>query len=205
MSYSYENQKITLSIISDVLEKYHFKEKCPMGFGLFLGCVRQGKLNTSINDWDDLDFNVLNSDWGELTTVIIPELIEHGFECLHSHVNTAGHISEVTLRYGKDRVDFHKNYKLSSGYLHYSWYGGYELGKVMKSKYFLDIKKYKIEGYYFYGPTDSAGYLIDLYGKNWTIPCKSEDEYKFWENSPGIPWNFRKRGEKIIKGEYNVK
>lgn len=205
MNYSYEGQKVTLSIINDILEKNKFKKKCPMGFGLFLGCIRQGKLNTSINDWDDLDFNVLSSDWDELTATIIPRLIECGFECLHSFVNTAGDISEITLRHGKDRVDFHKNYELSSGYLHFCWHGGYELGKIMKSKYFLDVKEYSIEEHLFYGPSDSEEYLIDLYGKNWATPCKTEDEYKYWEDFPGIPWSFKRRGEKIIKGEYNVK
>lgn len=205
MSFSYENQKNTLLIISNILDKLSFKKKCQMGFGLFLGCIRQGSLNTSINNWDDLDFNVLASDWEELIEIVIPELLRSGFICLHSFINTYGDISEITLSYGEDRIDFHKNYELSNGHLHYAWYGGTELGKIMKSEYFLETKEYIIDGLKFFGPSKSIDYLIDLYGEGWQIPCKSENEYKFWEDSPGIPWTFRKKGEKILRGEYRVK
>lgn len=205
MSFSYENQKKTLSLISEILDRLKFKPKCQMGFGLFLGCIRQGSLNTSINNWDDLDFNVLACDWGELVESVIPELLDNGFVCIHSFINTYGDISEITLSYGEDRIDFHKNYELSNGILHYAWHGGIELGKIMKSEYFLETRQYSIDGFIFFGPAKSIEYLIDLYGDGWKTPCKSEGEYRFWEDSPGIPWTFRKKGERILKGEYRVK
>ena len=72
----------------------------------------------------------------------------------------------------------------------------------MEKDYFTNISPYIIEDLEFYGPTNAEKYLCDLYGVNWKIPCKSENEYKFWEDSPGIPWTFKKIGEKILKGIY---
>ena len=119
MTFDYESQKKTLFLVSEILEKNHFKKKCNMGFGLFLGCIRSGNLNTKNNDSDDLDFNVLDENWEELVEIIIPDLLASGFDILHSFENTHGDISEITIGYGKDRIDFHKNYKLKTGYLHY--------------------------------------------------------------------------------------
>ena len=44
--YEHEKQVVTLNKISLIVEKNNFKDKCLMGFGLFLGAVRQKKLNT---------------------------------------------------------------------------------------------------------------------------------------------------------------
>jgi len=56
--YNYEKQKNTLRDIHRVLKESNFLDKFHISLGTLLGAVRQGKLNTSLNDWDDLDFSV---------------------------------------------------------------------------------------------------------------------------------------------------
>lgn len=190
--YTYEEQKKTLKIIHSILLKNDFLSKMPIFFGTLLGAVRQGKLNTSINNWDDLDFCVNKENFDEFLQKIYPELKQVGFEVKYVWYTSFGQIGELTLYRGEERLDINQLFpvemKSEKYYLHCHWYGGTQLTKGLNSKYHTKLAKIKLEGLEFYGPENYQNCLIDLYGENWKIPCKSEDEYKYWEDSPGIPW-----------------
>ena len=72
--YDYDEQKQCLKDIHLVLEKCNFLDKMHISLGTLLGAVRQGKLNTSLNNWDDLDFSVNEEHWEELITSVKTEL-----------------------------------------------------------------------------------------------------------------------------------
>lgn len=201
-TYNHEEQKNTLFKLENILKENNFKEKCHMGFGLFLGAIRQKKLNTFLNNWDDLDFNIKEENWEEFVNVILPILKQNNFKVLHRFQTIFNAIGEITITHGNDRIDFHQNFLVNDRYFHYAWYGGVELGKALNKEYFLNIQEYEIENVTLYGPIQFEQYLCDLYGDSWRIPCTSEDEYKFWHDEPGIPWTTKKRNEIIIRGDY---
>ena len=190
--YNYNNQKKALSIIHDVLEKNDFLDKMHLAFGTMLGAVRQGKLNTSINNWDDIDFCVNEQDFESFKNIIIPCLQQQGFKIKYVWMTSFGKIGEVTFYRGSERLDvnqvFPRFLKKQKFYLHCHWYGNTQLTKGLNSKYYEKIEKIKLEDFVFFGPSNKEQYLIDCYGETWKIPCKSEDEYKYWEDKPGVPW-----------------
>jgi len=190
--YDYNEQKNTLSIIHKVLIQNDFLDKMHLAFGTLLGAVRQGKLNTSLNNWDDLDFSVNEQDFDKFKKVIIPALLDEGFHIKYVWITSFNKIGEVTLYRGEERLDINQLFphfvNNEKYYLHCHWYGNLQLTKGLKAEYFENVNKINLEDYCFYGPLDSEQYLIDCYGENWKVPCKSEDEYKYWEDHPGIPW-----------------
>ena len=199
MSYIYEEQKQ----IHKILINNNFLSKCTIGFGTFLGAYRQKKLNTSLNNWDDLDFEILNENFEEFKLNILNKLLEKDFYLIHAHLIKTGEIGSLTLGKGKDRIDFqiifkHKNDKC----YHFLWHGGIEMTKGFSKSYYENIKKYELEGLMFYGPQQANLYLEDMYGKDWKTPCKTESDYKFWQDFPGIPWDYRYQNYKLIKNEH---
>jgi len=202
MTYSYEEQKKTLEQIHQVLLNNNFLSKCPIGFGTFLGAYRQKKLNTSLNNWDDLDFEILNKNFVDFKQTILPELLKTGFYLIHAHLIKTGDIGSLTLGNGKDRIDFQIIFDNDKEKCyHVLWNGGIEMVKGFKKDYYSNTKSYELEGLTFFGPSDAEGYLVDMYGDNWKVPCKSEEEYKFWEDSPGIPWDFKYANYKLVKDD----
>lgn len=192
MSYSYEEQKTTLKEIHEILKQNNFLDKCTIGFGTFLGAYRQKKLNTSINNWDDLDFEILYKNFEEFKRNILNKFIDNGFYLIHAHMAKPGPIGSLTIGKGKDRIDFQIIFENNGDKCyHFLWYAGMEMAKGFSRDYYYNIEQYELENLMFYGPKQAERYLIDMYGENWRIPCKSEDEYKFWEDSPGIPWDFK--------------
>lgn len=190
--YDYSEQKNTLSIIHKVLVENNFLDKMHLAFGTLLGAIRQGKLNTSLNNWDDLDFSVNEEDFEKFKNIIIPALLKQGFYIKYVWITSFNKIGEVTLYRGEERLDINQLFPHfvdnKKYYLHCHWYGNLQLTKGLKSEYFENIKQIKLEECIFYGPSNSEEYLVDCYGENWKIPCKSEDEYKYWEDYPGVPW-----------------
>tara|TARA_B100000963_G_scaffold361655_1_gene398473 strand:+ start:2767 stop:3405 length:639 start_codon:yes stop_codon:yes gene_type:complete len=200
MSYSYQEQKKVLQEIHQTLVENNFLEKCQIGFGTFLGAYRQKKLNTSLNDWDDLDFEILNDNFDEFKINVLSKLISKGFYLIHAHLVKTGEIGALTVGKGKDRIDFQIIFQNKSDKCyHFLWHGGVEMAKGFSKSYYEDIEKYELEGLLFCGPKEAELYLKDMYGENWRVPCKSENEYKFWEDSPGIPWKFKYRHYRLIK------
>ena len=58
---------------------------------------------------------------------------------------------------------------------------------TIHKKYYENVKPITLEGLDFFGPEDAEEYLVDMYGDTWKVPCKTvEDEYKYWEDSPGV-------------------
>ena len=111
-----------------------------------------------------------------------------------------GEIGALTVGKGKDRIDFQIIFQNKSDKCyHFLWHGGVEMAKGFSKSYYEDIEKYELEGLLFCGPKEAELYLKDMYGENWRVPCKSENEYKFWEDSPGIPWKFKYRHYRLIK------
>lgn len=190
--YSYDEQKNTLSIIHKILEENDFLDKMHLAFGTFLGAVRQGKLNTSINNWDDIDFCVNEENFASFKDTVIPSLQKQGFEIKYVWMTSFNKIGEITFYRGSERLDINQVFpcflKKEKYYLHCHWYGNIQLSKGLRSEYHEKIEKIILEDLVFYGPSNKEQYLFDCYGKNWKIPCTSEDEYKYWEDSPGVPW-----------------
>lgn len=192
MSYSYEEQKETLRLIHKILKDNNFLKKMNLAFGTLLGAVRQGKLNTSINDWDDLDFCVTKENFEELKDKIIPLLLENGFEIKYVWYTSFDKIGEITLYRGKDRLDINQVFPYNKNgqdfYIHCHWYGNLQLSKGLRASYYTDIKKIMLEDLEFYGPAETEEHMIDCYGDSWKVPCKTDDEYKYWLDEPGVPW-----------------
>lgn len=192
MSYTYSEQKESLNIIHKVLKENNFLTKMNLAFGTLLGAVRQGKLNTSLNNWDDLDFCVKQEDFDFFVKTIIPSLEKKGFEIKYVWHSSFNKIAEVTMYRGNDRLDvnqvfpFHKNGE--EYYIHCHWYGNVQLLKGLKACYYNNLKQITLENLSFYGPEDDVEHLVDCYGDTWKTPCTSEDEYKYWLDYPGLPW-----------------
>jgi phosphorylcholine metabolism protein LicD len=202
VSYLYEEQKQALLEIHEVLSDNNFLQKCQIGFGTFLGAYRQKKLNTSLNNWDDLDFEILSENFEEFKTNILSKLLDRGFYLIHAHLVKTGEIGSLTIGRKKDRIDFQVIFENKNDTCyHFLWHGGIEMTKGFSKSYYRDIKKYELEGLLFYGPNQAKLYLKDMYGENWRVPCKSEDEYKFWEDSPGIPWKFKYKHYKLVRNK----
>lgn len=188
--YSYEEQKNTLIDIHRVLKESNFLDKLHISLGTLLGAVRQGKLNTSLNDWDDLDFSVNSENFSEFIECVLPILKKEGFDIKYVWMTSYNKIGEITLYRGSDRLDVNQIFPSDEdGYrVHHHWYGNTQLTKGLNKKYYENVKPITLEGLDFFGPEDAEEYLVDMYGDTWKVPCKSEDEYKYWEDSPGVPW-----------------
>jgi len=188
--YSYEEQKNTLIDIHRVLKESNFLDKLHISLGTLLGAVRQGKLNTSLNDWDDLDFSVNSENFSEFIECVLPILKKEGFDIKYVWMTSYNKIGEITLYRGSDRLDVNQIFTSDEdGYrVHHHWYGHTQLTKGLNKKYYENVKPITLEGLDFFGPEDAEEYLVDMYGDTWKVPCKSEDEYKYWEDSPGVPW-----------------
>lgn len=188
--YSYEEQKNTLIDIHRVLKESNFLDKLHISLGTLLGAVRQGKLNTSLNDWDDLDFSVNSENFSEFIECVLPILKKEGFDIKYVWMTSYNKIGEITLYRGSDRLDVNQIFTSDEdGYrVHHHWYGHTQLTKGLNKKYYENVKPILLEGLDFFGPEDAEEYLVDMYGDTWKVPCKSEDEYKYWEDSPGVPW-----------------
>jgi len=211
VGYLYENQQKIIQEAHQILEENSFLDKCTIGFGTFLGAYRQKKLNTSLNDWDDIDFEILAKNFIDFKRNVLNKFIKKGYFLIHAHLVKTGDIGSLTIGKGNDRIDFqiifeNKNNKC----YHFLWHGGpwpgvpyrggVEMTKGFSKKYYYDIRQYELEGLLFFGPKDAESYLIDMYGEEWLTPCTSENEYKFWEDSPGIPWSSRYPHYRLIKG-----
>jgi hypothetical protein len=200
--YKYDEQKQTLSLIYSILQKNDFLDKMHLSLGTLLGAVRQGKLNTSLNNWDDLDFSVNQENFGLFKKKIMPELEKNGFALKYVWMTSFNQIGEITFYRGNDRLDVNQLFPSflndEKYYIHCHWYGDTQLTKGLKASYYEEIKKINLEGLEFYGPKLSEEYLVDCYGENWKIPCKSENEYKYWEDSPGIPWWDKRKFLKML-------
>lgn len=188
--YNYEEQKNTLRDIHGILKESNFLDKLHISLGTLLGAVRQGKLNTFLNDWDDLDFSVNSENFNEFIENVLPLLKKEGFDIKYVWMTSYNEIGEITLYRGPDRLDVNQIFSPDDeGYrVHHHWYGHTQLTKGLKKKYYEDVKPISLEGLDFFGPKDAEEYLVDMYGDTWKVPCKSEDEYKYWEDSPGVPW-----------------
>jgi hypothetical protein len=188
---AYENQKEALHLIHKVLEENDFLDKLVLGLGTFLGAVR-GQLNTKHNNWDDLDFTVNQKHFNEFKDVIIPKLLEVGFKIDAAWHTSFGKIGQLTLYLNhphlSDRMDIHQIFDLDEYSAYCVWYNGTQLVKKINSKYYNNIESILLEGLQFYGPADKEEYLVDEYGEGWRVPCTSADEYRYWEDHPGIPW-----------------
>ena len=203
MTYSYEEQRECLGDIHKLLVKCNFLSKMHLSFGTLLGAVRQGKLNTCLNDWDDIDFSVNVENYEELKNTIIPELYKIGFSIFLVWVNSDNKVAQITLHRGSDRLDINILFPVivndEKYYVHQIWWGHIQLTKGLKAEYFEDIKEIPIEDLSFYGPSNSEKYLEDMYGDSWKTPCTSEDEYSYWHDSPGLPWWDKRRFINTIK------
>ena len=205
MTYNHTQQLECLKDIHIILEKCNFLSKMHISCGTLLGAIRQGKLNTVLNDWDDLDFSVNAEHYKDFTSLIVPKLIENGFSIQYVWMTQPGEIGQITLSRDSDRLDVSQVFphtKLSNGkryYIQYLWHGYTELTKGLAAEYYEDLKEIKLEGLSFYGPRNSDKYLEDMYGPTWNIPHTSEDEYKYWEDSPGLPWWNREQHLNMLK------
>ena len=203
MTYNHEDQKACLIDIHSILSKHNFLEKMHISLGTLLGAVRQGKLNTSLNNWDDLDFSVTEQNFAKFKELIIPELLSIGFHITDVWMTSYGKVGEVTLYRGSDRLDVNQLFSTEKDgekyYIHHHWYGATQLNKGLKAHYYDIIKLIDLEGLSFYGPAKCEEYLEDMYGETWRVPCKSEDEYKYWEDSPGVPWWSREHYSNVLK------
>ena len=188
--YNYEDQKNTLKDIHRVLSDANFLDKFHLSLGTLLGAVRQGKLNTSLNDWDDLDFSINSENFNQFIEQVLPRFKKEGFEIKYVWMTSYDKIGEVTLYRDHDRLDVNQIFPSDKdGYkIHHHWHGYTQLTKGLKSKYYENVKPIVLEGLGFFGPKDAEEYLVDMYGDTWKVPCKTEDEYKYWEDSPGVPW-----------------
>ena len=206
MNYNYDDQKETLKTIHKVLKDTNFLDKMHISIGTLLGAVRQKKLNTSasFNNWDDIDFSVNEQHYDEFKDTIVPELIKEGFHIEHAWMTSFGKIGEVTLYKGTNRLDVNILFKHSieneNYYLHCHWYGDIQLLKGLSADYYENLKIIELDGLDFYGPKNAEKYLEDCYGEDWRTPTKSKDEYKYWEDSPGIPWWNKTKFCKMLKG-----
>ena len=159
-----------------------------------------GRTLYSVNKDGDLDFEILSENFEEFKTNILNKLLNKGFYLIHAHLIKTGEIGSLTIGKGRDRIDFQIIFKNKNDKCyHFLWNGGLEMTKGFSRSYYEDIKKYELEGLSFYGPREAESYLKDMYGENWRVPCKSENEYKFWKDSPGIPWKFKYRHYKLVK------
>tara|TARA_Y100000310_G_C20316377_1_gene638633 strand:- start:75 stop:698 length:624 start_codon:yes stop_codon:yes gene_type:complete len=192
--YDYEEQKATLKEIHELLSSNGFLDKMHLSIGTLLGAIRQKKLNTfsSFNNWDDLDFSVNQQNFKEFKDIVVPELMKIGFHIQFVWMTSFGEVGEVTFYRGKDRLDVNQVFPHENEdgkyYLHCHWVGNTQLTKGLSAEYYEDIRPIELEGLEFYGPKNTDQYLIDCYGPDWRIPTKSMDEYKYWEDSPGLPW-----------------
>tara|TARA_R100001463_G_scaffold118662_1_gene174454 strand:+ start:51 stop:695 length:645 start_codon:yes stop_codon:yes gene_type:complete len=199
----YENQKTVLNEIHEILKRNSFLDKCTIGFGTFLGAYRQKKLNTSINNWDDIDFDILYKNFATFKNIILIELIKNDFILVHAHLIKKNNvIGSLTLQKENTRIDFQiifesKNKKC----YHFLWHGGIEMAKAFPQKYYYNLKEYDLENNLFFGPLDAESYIVDMYGEDWRTPCTSESEYKFWEDSPGKPWDLKYRHYKLVRNK----
>lgn len=205
MSYNHEEQRDCLGEIHNILDKHEFLKKMHISLGTLLGAVRQGKLNTSLanNNWDDLDFSVTEEHFEEFKEVIIPELLKIGFHIKYVWMTSYGKVGEVTLYRGNDRLDVNQLFPVKKGedryYVHHHWYGTTQLNKGLKADYYEVIKPIILEGLSFYGPRECEDYLKDMYGESWRTPCTSQGDYRYWEDTPGIPWWSREHYYNILK------
>lgn len=194
--FNYEEQKQDLKELYAILCENNFLDKFHLGFGTLLGAVRQEKLNTSFNDWDDFDFGVKQEDWPEFKLKIIPRLLKAEWEILYVYHTINSKINQITFSKKDNRMDVYQYFPVNKNekeyFVHIIYAGNWELLKGLDASYYNDVETINLEGLDFYAPKDNIRYLIDMYGENWKTPCISEDEYKYWEDSPGIPWWSRK-------------
>jgi len=201
--YDYQEQKQALSDIHKMLVKNNFLTKLNPAFGTLLGAVRSGKLNTSQNNWDDLDFSIKQENFKQFKDVIVPEFLNLGFHIEYVWMTSYNEIGELTFYRKDDRVDINQVFPATKDdqkyYVHHHWYGEIQLTKGLRADYYDNLKEINLEGLTFYGPADDINHMIDCYGESWKIPCTHEDEYKYWEDSPGVPWWRRDYYKKVLK------
>lgn len=198
--YNYDEQKGDLAEIHFMLSENKCLDKVLLFFGTLLGAIRQGKLNTSINDWDDIDFAFCEKDFEVMKKIVFPNLIKMGFHIENTHWTPENQFAHTTFIKKQNRIDFVQLFPIQNYHVHWLQAGNILLKKGMASDYADNIKKIPLEGLEFYGPKNSENYLIDMYGKAWKIPCTSEFEYDYTSDFPGVPWWSRISYIKTSKG-----
>ena len=195
MKYEYDHQKKDLEKINRILLKNNFLNKMFLTFGTFLGFYRQGNLNTSLshNNWDDLDFSVKAEDLKYFINNVLPDFEKNGFKIKHVYITKYNMLGLITLtnENNTNNIDIQIEYPQGEKRYHFSWYEKEELIKGLCKDYLNNSQKYRFLDMDFFGPSNPNEYLEDLYGSGWETPCKDENEYKYWQDNPGIPWTDR--------------